>query len=433
MALCTILLIGLIVLLASSSVARVNALSIAHVPVNGDNRHRTNVHRNQRAAEEEDDDEDGPDEDDDESIASWNQQDLQILRNYILKSLELAKNSRVPKAQQSPQEMGDSYQVHNKNREETERRRQKRQIDEAPIPEDIIYTYHNQGMDPPASVVPFVDNQTASWLYFPADSLANVSSVRTSGTTVVGTLQLHLNNGAGPSSPRRPVVFSVYHVSANNRLLLVDSKSSSSLEQHGDAYLMDITSSVRTWIQNPSLNLGLLLTCTHCDRLARSIVLTDPSSRPPTITTPQLVVRVSRDASQRTKRSKSLNLHDLTPMTSGRVDCERRKKGKSASRTCCRKQLNVTFAELGLHEIVFPQEFSAYYCQGKCQYKQNPASTHAVIQSMVRMNKGRHKKIPQPCCAPTRLSDLQVSYMDEKNTLLTASLKNAVVEECGCS
>ncbi|XP_011315138.1 bone morphogenetic protein 4 [Fopius arisanus] len=101
---------------------------------------------------------------------------------------------------------------------------------------------------------------------------------------------------------------------------------------------------------------------------------------------------------------------------------------------CCRHEMTVIFKDLrGFDFIIQPKTFDAGYCKGRCPPRFNPAHHHALLQSLIW--KENKRKVPRPCCAPSKLSELEILYFDESDStkLKVASWKNMKVLECACS
>ncbi|XP_014225202.2 protein 60A [Trichogramma pretiosum] len=112
-----------------------------------------------------------------------------------------------------------------------------------------------------------------------------------------------------------------------------------------------------------------------------------------------------------------------------RTECH----GKGAKR-CCRHHMSVTFKELeGFDFIIQPKNFDAGYCKGRCPPRYNPAHHHALLQSLI-WKEDRHKA-PRPCCAPSKLAELEILYFDEDDStkLKVSNWKDMRVLECACS
>ncbi|XP_076620312.1 TGF-beta domain-containing family member maverick [Colletes latitarsis] len=180
----------------------------------------------------------------------------------------------------------------------------------------------------------------------------------------------------------------------------------------------DSTMAVSSWLEAGLDNLGLELEFLHDGEP----VLRD-------FTSPVLNVfteRTSYESSGRTKRS--------TPEELMSLHKGRRTKCKGESKKCCRHELTVMFKELkGFEFIVYPRTFDAGYCKGRCPPRYNPAHHHALLQSLLW--KEDRKKVPKPCCAPSKLDQLMIVYYDENNStqLKVSYWKNIQVLECACS
>lgn len=103
-------------------------------------------------------------------------------------------------------------------------------------------------------------------------------------------------------------------------------------------------------------------------------------------------------------------------------------------RSCQMQTLYIDFKDLGWHDwIIAPDGYGAYYCSGECNFPLNAhmnATNHAIVQTLVHLLEP--KKVPKPCCAPTRLGALPVLYhLNEENVNLK-KYKNMIVKSCGC-
>ncbi|XP_032663726.1 uncharacterized protein LOC116840731 [Odontomachus brunneus] len=129
------------------------------------------------------------------------------------------------------------------------------------------------------------------------------------------------------------------------------------------------------------------------------------------------------------RRQKRFTPEELLQRHVRRSEC----KGYNNKR-CCRHEMTVMFKDLkGFDFIVYPKSFDAGYCKGRCPPLYNPAHHHALLQSLLW--KEDRKKVPKPCCAPSKLNQLMVVYFDEKKPteLQVSYWHNITVEECACS
>lgn len=112
----------------------------------------------------------------------------------------------------------------------------------------------------------------------------------------------------------------------------------------------------------------------------------------------------------------------------------RRTNCYKANQRCCRHSMEVTFKEIkGFEFIIQPKVFDAGYCHGRCPPRYNPAHHHAMLQSLIW--KQNHHKAPRPCCAPSKLVELEVLHVDEKDSdkLKISTWSDMKVVECACS
>ncbi|XP_011497944.1 PREDICTED: bone morphogenetic protein 6 [Ceratosolen solmsi marchali] len=112
----------------------------------------------------------------------------------------------------------------------------------------------------------------------------------------------------------------------------------------------------------------------------------------------------------------------------------RRTECHGDAKRCCRHRMAVTFKDLeGFDFIIQPKTFDAGYCKGRCPPRYNPAHHHALLQSLIW--KEDRKKAPRPCCAPSKLAELEILYFDENDAtkLKVSNWKDMRVLECACS
>ena len=105
----------------------------------------------------------------------------------------------------------------------------------------------------------------------------------------------------------------------------------------------------------------------------------------------------------------------------------------SSVRSCQKKTLYVSFRDLGWQDwIIAPDGYSGFLCHGECSFPLSPhmnATNHAIVRTLYSLI---HNEIPKPCCAPTKLSPIQVLYYDDNSNVVLKKYKNMVVSSCGC-
>ncbi|KAK1133919.1 hypothetical protein K0M31_011704 [Melipona bicolor] len=81
--------------------------------------------------------------------------------------------------------------------------------------------------------------------------------------------------------------------------------------------------------------------------------------------------------------------------------------------------------------IIAPTRYNAYYCSGGCSFPlTGDVTNHAIIQSVVHIKVSN--KLPQPNCAPTKLSPISVLYYVNDNKIALKKYENMIVDSCGC-
>ncbi|XP_031575305.1 bone morphogenetic protein 7-like [Actinia tenebrosa] len=110
------------------------------------------------------------------------------------------------------------------------------------------------------------------------------------------------------------------------------------------------------------------------------------------------------------------------------------RKRQNGSKFCQRRFLHVKFRRLGWHSwIIAPDGYSAFFCQGECSFPLNAnmnVTNHAIVQTLVHLM--QPKTVPNPCCAPTKLSPISVLFYDDRNNVVLKKYTDMVVNECGC-
>ncbi|KAF2365523.1 Transforming growth factor-beta C-terminal [Trinorchestia longiramus] len=188
---------------------------------------------------------------------------------------------------------------------------------------------------------------------------------------------------------------------------------------------VNMTEAVKSWLESSESDTGVLIRCPDC--LSAGVqIRTGGTSHVPT-----LHVQTRLSATKRVKRSR-----DMRRATRAKWrqlgDCKDGPLNGRHSSRCCRRSMTVRFDDLpGFDFIAAPKEFDAYYCSGKCPPRYNPANEHALLQSLINMQK--KKDVPRPCCAPTDLKGLYILHYDHSGKLKTELWRDVIVTECGCT
>ncbi|XP_034475387.1 putative uncharacterized protein DDB_G0286901 [Drosophila innubila] len=213
----------------------------------------------------------------------------------------------------------------------------------------------------------------------------------------------------------------------------------------------DVTAAVRAWLNKSHENLGIEIQCDKCRRIGARI-LSEVST--PTSTAPQdhervedkfhltpvlnIIGHIGRTHSEEAAHPNHYNLSSNTPryynhrqansMNNSPNSCYR------ARQRCCRHQLDVAFKDIeGFEFILQPKTFDAGFCKGRCPPRHNPAHHHALLQSLIWQQD--HNRVPRPCCAPSKLTEVEILHVDEEHSdkLKISTWSNMQVLECACS
>ncbi|XP_015125212.1 bone morphogenetic protein 4 [Diachasma alloeum] len=238
-------------------------------------------------------------------------------------------------------------------------------------------------------------------LYFPLDVPADDEEVDHA------ILRLILE----PTGASDSVEVSIYRIGETSSPL-VSSATFSHLD--GPRWIeLDVTELVVLWHEGLIDNLGL------------EVRLKGPLS--PNVSLGSPVLNVFTTSGQ-LRRRRSAPDHLMSLHKGRRTEC------RGENKKCCRHEMTVIFKDLkGFEFIVQPKTFDAGYCKGRCPPRYNPAHHHALLQSLIW--KEDKRKAPRPCCAPSKLAELEILYFDENDPtkLKVSSWKNMRVLECACS
>ncbi len=205
---------------------------------------------------------------------------------------------------------------------------------------------------------------------------------------------------------------------------------------------LDVSEAVQQWIMDEEENnLGLSLECPDCS--ANAGISLDGVAENAVI---DVSVESKRWRRRRNKRSTSggnsffanaLGAKRRRQRRRHRNDCRvgGGEKGNRRNRQprCCRRRLTVDFTQLrGFEFIVEPSRLDVFVCAGRCPQRFDPATGHALLQSIVRAQSPA--SVPRPCCAPSRLSSHPILHVAPDGKHLEVShWKNVVAQECKCS
>ncbi|KAG9511102.1 Bone morphogenetic protein 7, partial [Fragariocoptes setiger] len=100
---------------------------------------------------------------------------------------------------------------------------------------------------------------------------------------------------------------------------------------------------------------------------------------------------------------------------------------------CQKRPFYVNFKELRWSDwIIAPDGYYSFYCAGDCEFPLHSylnATNHAIVQLLAHL---MNKKVPKPCCVPTRLAPITVLYFDDNSNVVLKAYNNMIVQDCGC-
>ncbi|XP_036334910.1 uncharacterized protein LOC118745552 isoform X2 [Rhagoletis pomonella] len=224
-------------------------------------------------------------------------------------------------------------------------------------------------------------------------------------------------------------------------------------DTHSQWMQFDVTKAVEAWLREPKSNLGLEVQCDICQRVGARILndmtsstnvddanADDAKLMPVLNIIGRMGVTYKEMRSNKHSNSAEATLyhhHKVATLSNGRhlsnaaLDKHTCHKG---NKRCCRHTMEVVFKEIkGFEFIIQPKVFDAGYCHGRCPPRYNPAHHHAMLQSLIW--KQNRERAPRPCCAPSKLVELEVLHLDEKNSekLKISTWTDMRVVECACS
>ncbi|XP_050498202.1 bone morphogenetic protein 7-like [Diabrotica virgifera virgifera] len=92
---------------------------------------------------------------------------------------------------------------------------------------------------------------------------------------------------------------------------------------------------------------------------------------------------------------------------------------------CQRQEWIINFQKMGWNKfIIFPEEFSAYDCVGKCLKPTGDNANHAKMLHIFQKRSA--------CCVPVSYEPLPIMYFDKFGNIAAKNYDNTVVAECKC-
>ncbi|TDG38679.1 hypothetical protein AWZ03_014899 [Drosophila navojoa] len=206
----------------------------------------------------------------------------------------------------------------------------------------------------------------------------------------------------------------------------------------------DVTEAVRGWLNKSCENLGIEIQCDKCRRIGARILSDvhsphhmdqndgDDNDRYHLSPVLNIIGHIGR--TYREKGIHSFNHNNYSDYSNSNITNLWPNSCYKSHQRCCRHQLNVAFKDIkGFEFIIQPKIFDAGYCLGRCPPRHNPAHHHALLQSLIWQQD--HNRVPRPCCAPSKLTELEILHVDENHSdkLKISTWSNMQVSECACS
>ncbi|ALC42606.1 gbb [Drosophila busckii] len=314
----------------------------------------------------------------------------------------------------------------------------KRAIDES----DIIMTFLNKH----SHNVDELRHEHGRRLWF------DVSDVPSDNYLMMAELRIYQNSNEGKwltSSKQFTVtVYMLHSVAGVGAQIPYTVQPLSSVNTTGDyvGWLeLNVTEALHEWLINPKVNHGIYIGAHSLSKPDREIKLddiglvhhkvrADDEYQPFMIgffRGPELIKSTAAHGKQkRTKRNtdglrKKKKSEPVNPFLENTVE---------STRSCQMQTLYIDFKDLGWHDwIIAPEGYGAFYCSGECNFPLNAhmnATNHAIVQTLVHLLQPR--KVPKPCCAPTRLGALSVLYHLNDENVNLKKYRNMIVKSCGC-
>ncbi|OCT61388.1 growth/differentiation factor 8 [Xenopus laevis] len=166
---------------------------------------------------------------------------------------------------------------------------------------------------------------------------------------------------------------------------------------------IDVKTVLQNWLRQPESNLGIEIRA--FDGNGQDLAVTSNEDG----LSPFMEVKII-DTPKRFKRDSGL-------------DCDEH----STETMCCRYPLTVDFEAFGWDWVVAPKRYNANYCSGVCgiEFLQKYPHGHVV-------NQANSKGPTGPCCAPTKMSSLNMLYFNDDAEVIQGKIPAMVIDRCGC-
>jgi len=240
---------------------------------------------------------------------------------------------------------------------------------------------------------------------------------------VKSVLNIHLPAATSPSQTR--AIIHIFYVSVDKKSgkAFVTKAKENKIElrqDRGGRVDINVLRLTRIWMKNPDENFGLLVRV-QVDNVNETGQVVGKNEVP--------IGQVGTSQGPYLK----IDIHDgawrgRTKRTTNRV-C--REEYEPDVTQCCMWPLKIDFDEFGWDWVLFPRDYDANFCSGDCSLGVVSEYPHTTLMQL-NPDTGLHSSTG-PCCAPRKMSAINMLYLDQDSNVILGKLPSMRVERCGCS
>ena len=188
----------------------------------------------------------------------------------------------------------------------------------------------------------------------------------------------------------------------------------------------DLRNVVKSWLNEPKKNLGLLVTVGRGKQSTLQIptVKNDPNE------VPLLVVVLGAAVSPRLLLERGASSSDRVKRDALRVSGGSYPRGQTS---CQLRSFWVDIKQANWNFIIAPRRYDASVCVGECEApllaSDNP-STHGIILSSLPKN--MRKVIPGQCCVPIEYTSISLLIYTQSDSVAYKPFPDIKATKCGC-
>ena len=103
---------------------------------------------------------------------------------------------------------------------------------------------------------------------------------------------------------------------------------------------------------------------------------------------------------------------------------------KQTGGKCCRRELIVSFEEIGWDWVVSPSHVDIGECAGDCPNDFRSANWHSVLKSKLASSSG--SEVAAAKCSPKSFGSISIVHYDQRGRLVTTPYSDMSVNTCAC-